>query len=75
MWSCGSAAREVRWTKLAAMSPSVSTCRTPLCPRRVNDAWSSTKANAGDRGLVRGQDLIGGRLVRERPQHRDALRW
>ena len=32
MWSCGSAAREVRWVKQAATKPSVSTWRTPFRP-------------------------------------------
>ena len=29
----------------------------------------------GDRCLVRGEDLIGSLLVRDRPQRRDTLRW
>ena len=44
--SCGSAALEVRCTKLAATSPSVSTCKSPPCPRRVKAAWSPRKAIA-----------------------------
>ena len=76
VWSCGSAAREVRWTKPAATSPSVSTWRTPLWPRRVKAAWSSRNASdCGDRRFVRRKDLVGDRLVADRPQRRDALRW
>ena len=29
----------------------------------------------GDRGIVRRKDLVGGRLVADRPYRRDALRW
>ena len=47
-----------------------------MWPRRVKAAWSSKNASdAATARVVRRKDLVGGRLVADRPQRRDALRW
>ena len=46
-WVCrsGSPARESRWVNTAAISPEVSTCRTPPAPSRVKTACRSSQAS------------------------------
>jgi hypothetical protein len=46
--NCGSPARDVRWAKAAAATPSVSTWRTPSRPRRARTAsdWNAETASA-----------------------------
>src|ERR1019366_2720754 len=44
--SCGSPARDVRWSNSAAANPPVRTCSTPSVPRRDNAAWLSRYARA-----------------------------
>jgi len=68
------AAREVRWRKLAATKPSVSTWKTPPAPRRVKRRGPAGNRACSHRAFVRGDDGCAELFVAGSPQHRDALR-